>query len=342
MKRFILLMLCLGAGASFAASWRLNNNPGIDANFSTFAAAHDSVAAGDTIYVEGNGTSNSYGDIVINKKLIMIGPGYFLTENDSVFANHVPARFQQVIINGSAAGTEIHGLYIQRTYGHDIYIKASDVVISRNYFYETGADRIILDGNIQNITITQNYGTAVFTNSGTASNVLIANNYMNDYISLGSSSNAVIINNVVRNYISAFNSIICNNIIFVGSSYPLGQNFGNYNSIDYNLTAAALHAGDNPPSPPGTGNLGNVDMNTVFIDFDGTEGFSTDGKWMLNPDGPAAGAGENGIDCGMFGGSMPYVLSGQPAIPRIYEAIIPASGSQSGGLPVIIKVRSQN
>jgi len=55
MKRLttIFLMLCFfSAGAT---SWRLNNNPTVNADFSTFQAAHDAASAGDTIYVEGTG-----------------------------------------------------------------------------------------------------------------------------------------------------------------------------------------------------------------------------------------------------------------------------------------------
>jgi len=109
------------------------------------------------------------------------------------------------------------------------------------------------------------------------------------------------------------------------------------NYVAYNLVSGSL-----PPNPPGPGNVSNVDMNFVFIDFNGNLDYSTDGKWQLDPDGPAAGAGEEGVDCGMFGGLTPYVLSGLPPVPRIYEANIPLSGSSVSGLPVTIKVKSQN
>ena len=83
-------------------------------------------------------------------------------------------------------------------------------------------------------------------------------------------------------------------------------------------------------------------MSEVFVDFAGNQGYSTDERWQLKSGGLASGAGENGIDCGMFGGSAPYILSGLPPVPRIYEAIISTSGSSVSGLPVIIKVKSQN
>ena len=113
-------------------------------------------------------------------------------------------------------------------------------------------------------------------------------------------------------------------------------NTGNY--VAYNLVAGSLVSG----GTYGPGNVGNVNMADVFVGFSNPAGYSTDGAWELKPEGPAIGAGEGGIDCGLFGGPLPYVLSGLPAIPRIYEAIVPTAGSTFTGLPVIIKAKSQN
>ena len=96
MKKLTFLLLCLCYISTYANCWRLNNNPAINADFRTFAEAHDAAAAGDTIYVEGNGNEAHYGNIQISKKLIIIGPGYFLNENDSTYANPVFARFLSI------------------------------------------------------------------------------------------------------------------------------------------------------------------------------------------------------------------------------------------------------
>jgi len=48
-------------------------------------------------------------------------------------------------------------------------------------------------------------------------------------------------------------------------------------------------------------------------------GQSTDGQWQVlqNSSSVAYKAGTDGTDCGMFGGTLPYTLSGLPAIPSI-------------------------
>ena len=53
-------------------------------------------------------------------------------------------------------------------------------------------------------------------------------------------------------------------------------------------------------------------MATVFVDYSGTLGKSDDAKWKLKAGSPAIGAGVSGVDCGVFGGVTPYVLSGVP------------------------------
>jgi hypothetical protein len=82
-------------------------------------------------------------------------------------------------------------------------------------------------------------------------------------------------------------------------------------------------------------NVALSDMNTLFM-LTGNE----DAKYILKEGSPAKGAGVNGVDCGIFGGDEPYVLSGIPPIPTIYEAIVPSTATSNGGLPVKIKAKT--
>ena len=51
------------------------------------------------------------------------------------------------------------------------------------------------------------------------------------------------------------------------------------------------------------------------------------------------GAGVSGTDCGIFGGTIPYVLSGLPDIPAIYYFTL---FNISNTLNVSLKVKSHN
>ena len=101
-------------------------------------------------------------------------------------------------------------------------------------------------------------------------------------------------------------------------SYALiDENTGN--TITYNMMAS--------DGTDANGNQYNIDMDLVFADFDGALELSTDGKWELKAGSPAIGAGSGGIDCGAYGGPAPYILSGIPMLPHIYEADVPASAT---------------
>ncbi|MBN2698492.1 MAG: hypothetical protein JXR52_06670 [Bacteroidales bacterium] len=341
MKNLTSLLLILCVTGANAASWRLNNNPAVDADFRTFADAHEAASPGDTIFIEGNGHVAHYGNISITKKLVLIGPGYFLNENDSTYAHQNFARFQSIYIQAGAQGTEVYGLYVYTDDANTCHMRiwASDVIVARNYFSShIGYNEIYIAANVQNVTICQNFAYRVRIEGATASNLIIANNYISNSVSLNNSSNAIITNNVVGLVLdNVYNSEIKNNII-LSQQYSDPVSAGNSsNSIAFNLLPGNLPAGNLGP-----GNIGNVNMSTVFAGYPEQGGHTSDSRFQLKPDGPAVGAGEGGTDCGMFGGSLPYVLSGLPAVPRIYEAVVPTAGSAVSGLPVIIKARSQN
>ncbi len=340
MKKFVVLILSFCFLGANAAVWRLNNNPAVDADFQTFDQAQEAASAGDTIYIEGNGEQNHYGSITITKKLILIGPGYFLNENDSTYANGTYARFRSVVVQSTAPGTQIYGLYF---YSEDynirhLTIRASDVVAARNYFYPHDYNMIMVDSAVQNLTIVQNYAHNILIKAK-ASNCMIVNNFINNRIELNNLSNAVIVNNVIGYGISnAFNCQIRNNIVYSNPGGDVLSVNNSGNTISFNLIAGGLIAG----GTYGPGNQGSINMGDVFLGYPNQGNQSTDGKWQLKNDGPAIGAGEGGTDCGMFGGTLAYVLSGLPPVPRIYEALVPAAGSTASGLPVIIKAISQN
>ena len=87
-----------------------------------------------------------------------------------------------------------------------------------------------------------------------------------------------------------------------------------------------------------------VDGTDNLLDYAGPlfgQSDSPDGKYELldDPANLALAAGVWGDECGIFGGSNPYILSGIPPIPSIYELIVPAVGNT---LQIRIKARTNN
>jgi hypothetical protein len=335
MKRLTILIFCFSWLALNATSWRVNNNPAINADYATFEAAVAGASAGDTLYMEGS--TFTYGIGVLTKPLVLIGPGYYLTENDSTQATNLEANFVSFTVDSTASGSKIYGC----EFDDNVKINGSYVVFARNWvygpsIYGTGI-KLANDNDVINCTIIQNFFSNISSRYNsydpTPHNTLIANNIIAGAMDFKRGATISIINNVIRGNVDVYNSIIKNNI----QHYEGGNGFmENENNIfEYNLTSHST-------MPDGIGNQTNIDMNQVFVDFDGSLGYSTDGKWQLKEGSPAIGAGEGGVDCGAFQNPTPYVLSGLPAVPHIFEATVPSAGSNQSGLPVTIKVKAQN
>jgi hypothetical protein len=327
MKKIIMLAVCLTALTvlnSSAKIWRVNN-AGSPADFTTIQAAHDvaTVSAGDTLHLDPSGVS--YGALVSTKKLIILGPGYFLNENTNQQANPATAIIEMFTLNAGSDGTIISGLTILTTQAN--HINTGNITVSRNKFAGSiyGYSNVIISGN---------YGINLISSDATSAelitNIFILNNYLSN-ASFNTQFSGVIANNIFSHHSNPVNYFtIKNNICPNADGSPVFN--GNSNTISNNISASGVGF------PAGNGNQNEVNMSTVFV---GSSGNSTDGQYQLKTGSPAIGAGANGEDCGMFGGNTPYHLSGLPKIPSVYLLTAP-SNSNGNTLPVTISVKSNN
>lgn len=323
MKRLILLMITIVFTLTAQSKvWRVNNIAGINADFNNFTAAQANASASDTLYIEGSTTS--YGNITLTKPLVIIGPGYFLTENPQTQANSVCSTFGTITFSTGSTGSIITGLKVTDI----IEIKVGDISVIRNYVI--AGIKINSNESFGNILISNNYieGNVNCTGDSQIYNIIITNNYIDsaNSISFGENYSGIISNNVIYTIydLDIHNFSIINNILRGGPSIPLDNVF--FNNI-----------GSSTQFPNNNNNQQNVNMTDVFV---GKTGNSTDGQWQLKPYSPALGAGSDGTDCGIFGGSSPYVLSGLPSIPAIYEITMPTTGDNLNGIDVTIKAKT--
>jgi len=327
MKKQLLLSLIFVLFCGFISGQhliRVNNNAGADPDYATLQAASDAASNGDTIYIEGSPTDYDGADI--SKKLVIIGPGYFLTDNDSTQAFGIGATFNDNInFNAGSAGSIITGCLIKST----INLNVNDISIIR-----CNVQYVSCNSEINNILILQNYVYSIFTSFYDLTNSVISNNIVTGSMTFTSGSgNLQIVNNVCTyGYgpaIDAYNASIANNIL-TSTTYGIQERTGN--AINNNILAS--------PGTNANGNQYNVVMANVFVDFSGSLNYSDDAKWKLKNGSPAIGAGVSGVDCGAFGGPTPYVLSGVPNLPHIYEATIPGTAYSNLGLACTIKIKS--
>jgi len=329
MKKLLLSIVIMGSLCHFLEAQhllRVNNNPGFNATYTTLQEAVDAATGGDTIYMEGSTTS--YAGAIINTQLTLVGPGYFLNENPKTQANAM-----EVVINSDmtfAIGSEGSTLMGCR-FNSNLIISTNDITVIRNHLRNVSIEAVC-----DNILLAQNYvGLRILATIGALTNSVIVNNLIGGQLWTYASSWPLIVSNnvlITTNYsfpLDCYNANIQNNIV-IDQNATIQPNSGN--SINNNILAE--------DGTDANGNLYNIDMTTVFVDFDGQLETSTDGKWKLRAGSPALDAGTGGADCGAYGGLTPYILSGIPNLPHIYEASVQASASSESGLQVTIHVKS--
>lgn len=312
-------MLAGLTGVASATIWTVDNSGGL-ADFSDVNSAIAAVEDGDTLLFAGS--SSTYGTVSLTKPLCLIGPGYFLTENPNPYEKKLSAKFQNITLNSGSSGSQLLGLDLLATPAYIVITSAvSNVIVKRcsaRYFSISG----------DNNTIMQSYASAgsagAIQCSGT--NNTIRNNYLNTHLTNMSTINAgnIIENNVIRANMTISSCAFGNNIV---RTYDL-----TFHDCDpYNCICDSDQCGTE------NDNQANVDMASIFL-LSGT----SDGQWVLADESPAIGAGLGGIDCGMFGGSAPYVLSGIPDIPQITSIFVPGRANPAEGLDIKVTIKSTN
>ena len=348
MKVLALLLSVLIVSTAEAKIWRVNNNVGIAADFTKLQNAHDGASAGDTLYLEGSNTS--YGTLTATKELYIIGPGYYLDLIPNSQVGQLTAKVSTVNLNVGAAGTVIMGLDFN---GNDLYIYCNDVTIRKNKFASaSGNDALYGTGTItlqhvnnssanpgvSNIIIAQNIGIVV-TATKPSNNILITNNIFsypgnytdnttNNSLEGGQGTTMLIQNNIFRRArITVYGSTLTNNIMVAGSFLP------NNNLYSNNIGSGTQFGTDN-------GNQSNVTMTSVFVGAG-----APDEAYKLKSGSPAIGAGYGStagtpVDCGIYSGSLPYVVAGLVNMPVIYFFNNQPIGSNSDPIKVSVKVRA--
>ena len=330
----LFFIFCTSTFTTSAKIWRVNNRENIKADFKMLQEAHDGANAGDTLYLEPSPTS--YGDLTLTKRLIIIGTGYFLDQNpETQWKNNWPATVGTVTFANTPTPNCEHSQMMGVTCTGSLNINESNINIKRNYFLSNIYISQVSEDSITNINFCQNFcgytnTTSDFYMRGALHDIIIKNNIF-DYNWYGwtfqingtVAYNGVFKNNTIIGYksywyydteiINIENFTFQNNILLDCNFSPNNNIFSN--NISNNGTVGELN-----------GDQSNIDP--LFIGPLNPNGHTIDNQVQLQRESPAIGAGILGVDCGAFGGPEPYVLSGMPPIPAIYDYMIGSTGGQ--------------
>lgn len=329
----ILLLFWLPCLTAMANSYRVNNTLPTDPAqrlYNTLLEAHNDplVLAGDTLMIEGS--TIVHPDLTMTKRLVLIGPGYLLTQNPTTQYNPSPCVMSRISIKPSASGSVLAGLTFSATQSsHAPFIEASNVIVMRCFVPNT----LYLAGTTNNVQIIQNFfstgGVAYQQTSDRFTNVTLRNNFIYRQVYIPSTDNNQRLFSVVEN------NIFANGALLTAASFR--SNIITSTSALFTITSAAIQNNLSVGSQLPAGN-GNQTYNASQL-FVGEDGNSPDGQYRIKSDSPYLTAGYNNTQPGIYGGTQPYVLSGMPAIPSIYEIQASGFASQQAGLPVIIKAK---
>jgi hypothetical protein len=349
MKIKLILLVAISVITAITANakiWRVNNNAGVAADFTTFNAAvtSASVLAGDTIHIEPSATSYG-GTGTLAKRLVVIGVGYFLDPtNTSTPANTglqvatQDCKLDFFRVGSGANNSKFLGITIQGS----IYINgASNISFEKVYFpsgpyFENGTnDAVSFRKCFFNGTVILSGAAAVITNFICENNIF----YNGAYISTTQLSGS---GNIVRN-----NSIVGGNVFTITNCYVANNIFGIGGQSNFTNCSIKNNLFQTAQTLPGTatGNQLSVNMATVYVG--GTTG-SLDSRTALKAGSPAIAAGLTvgavvTPDCGAYGATDAYKLSGIPNIPSIYALTVPtAIPSGSTSMNVTFSTRNNN
>lgn len=320
--------------------YSVSNIEGSGADFTSLQEALDEAEDGDIFLVQGS--AENYGNFIVDKQVAIYGPGYVLGQNEEPFtqANTAHAEISNAQFDEGAEGSLISGVVITGA----LYCQ-SDMVVTRNNL--RGAITTAFSSHESNVIFRQNYftGVALLANSNCDAWIYegnIFNRNLSNLVQSASMSGFVFRNNTFYynstsgtvSYIT-WSAVFENNIFLTAGA---DVEFSNTTGVfENNITS-----GTGSFNSIGGENLDGVDPEDLLVGLSGSIDSSEDGFFVLLDNSPAVDYGNDGGECGAFGGSYPYVFSGIPEIPNIFFLDVPTSASTSDGLEIHLKAKSNN
>jgi hypothetical protein len=306
------------------------------AQFSKVALAIQAAAAGDTILIY---PGNVHEDIVLNKRLIIIGAGL----NPKTVSKSPTTWSQRLNLNPGASGSAIMGIHFASLMMTLDEATVNNLWISECRFNATG-DRVHLKGS--NILIENCIFHAALNlklagaQNNVVRNCIFSSENQEGLLYIESGSNTGVLNNVFcsntlntsailrsTHYIPIGAGVtVANNIFFRANPYVAAHN----SELNYLNNIYYLGVNDIPGDPAVTKN---VRANPKFVQYpDGGPVFNFGYNLNLLPDSPAKNWGTDGKDAGISGGLAPANAGFEPPLPRIYQleasnATVPPGGT---------------
>ena len=332
-KLVLVFALLLSANQAFSTILTVSNNTAISAQYNSVQAAFTAANSGDTVYIHGSNTA--YGDVTLNKRLIVIGPGYGPTNPTGLKA--MIGYFYLDTLTGvsGCSGTYIAGMYISSLYQNSNYNGKvlNNITVRRNQitsYLEIGSSNTEVHNWVIQENLLNNIGYSI--NTATSTNILVDNNIINY---LYTAYKSIFTNNVVY-YAPNFSECTVSNCIFV---YAANNNASSNNTFNNNLFSSAqtFTSGTNTFSPV---NQATTNSDPQFVGGTSSTYLSI-GDYHLKVVSAGHNAGTDAMDLGIYGGTG-FLWGGTPPVPMIYfYNLKPNYVLATGTLNITVSVKNQ-
>ena len=362
----VLTILTLFCQQISAKIWRVNNrsnyngstlygdNFGGTASYPVFAQINQVVAfgivnSGDTLHVEGSTTTYDFS--TITKRLVIIGTGYFLTENPNVSNTVLQSNLARIVFNPGSEGSQIIGINMisaGNSSDRDIYINVNGIVVKRCRI----EGQIVFGFPLTDVYLIQNFFPAisavnVFATNGNSffvppTDIIFNNNICQRSLTWGSPlvtpANYWPILQCNNNVFDGPDNLATPNLAFSTSEFRGNILIPTNAKVALQASAGVIVYNIGTMSTQfGTEN-NNIVVPAIATLFKPST--STDGAYQIAPGTQANNSSYDGTDRGAFGGAITnrYTLSGLANIPDVYK--VTTSGVGNGSINVIIEART--
>lgn len=335
MLRKITISIALLIGLFTISCWgtilTVDNNVPSAGQYATISSANNAASPGDTLYVMPS--SVSYAAPYISKRLTIIGTGWTPHGYDGFFIRNTTVDFH-IYFGSDSSGSILSGF---RVSGYINISGASNITIDKcNCYYITITNGTSpIEGiTVQNCDLIYSQGYPIRLDGSSSSrsqafrfvNNILVSNY-GDVIDNDSTydvylnGNCYFINNTIITSTTSGNlsqvppydgnAVVINNIMTCSQ-----QNSPSWNYNIYGIEALACVSADYH-TVPGSVAIDAGHPNIAFNDLDGTRN-----------------------DCGAYGGPTPFVDSGIPGYPAIYEINGPGVATPNETIDIQIKAKT--
>lgn len=313
-------------------------------DYLNFQIAHDQSADGDTIQIYPGATGPTYSG-TISKRLVITGPGYLtnsyytttITEIVNPQLQNLPGFIGSCdfIIEAGSSGSIIEGLNnVTVTTSALSSAERSNITIRRCKSPKIVFNNIGLCNNWRisqclDLAVVQLAPSNTFTGNRTISNLKIENSVLTtDGLTLSTSPSGTYSNDSIVNCIfkSGAALSLSGAPVHIQNSIFQGQTFTAVTNAVFVRNITTLTNAGNPifTNAGSNNNQASANLALIFQGFPITTGnqnsFSQDSRFQLTATNIAKNTGQipgttTTTDCGIFGGTNPYRLSGIPSIP---------------------------